>query len=518
MKRSWLSPQSKIRLWLQRLLAITMLVTLVAGLLTANGIPVAGNQNHNEQTIRSGWYPWEPYQYQQRKDDRREITGLDVQLFREVFEHQLDRNLELPEIGWEEQLLQLRAGKMNVVAGAFPLEERRQYAYFSKPYRHEEIVIYTKRRVKSPLSFKNNKELAALLEKKSLRLGIVPGYFYGQTLNDFINDPANKEQLVPAGNAEENLRELIAGGVDIVPVDHLVGATIAWKNKWANSLIEHDLITYRSPIVALFSKASTTTELVSQFDQSMQKLRRNGQYSRIIRNYLFPVLLNMTVAQDWFFGLEIVGILAFAFSGVLLAQREQFSLFGALLIAALPAVGGGVIRDLIASRDPINMVSSPHYLLIVIGVVVASFLLLRLLNRKRRSQSPSWMRWTPLVDVLDAIGLAAFTVVGVIIAVETRAEPLILWGPAFSAVGGAGGAILRDIVRGDADHPTLRREVYAEIALIWGLALSIFVALYATSESFDPVQLKLAVLITLIGTLVTRLLILKFKIKSPLFG
>src|SRR5690606_32500792 len=40
---------------------------------------------------------------------------------------------------------------------------------------------------------------------------------------------------------------------------------------------------------------------------------------------------------------------------------------------------------------------------------------------------PAWFGWT--VTVCDAIGLGALTVVGVMVAMLTRSEPLLLWGP-----------------------------------------------------------------------------------------
>ena len=67
--------------------------------------------------------------------------------------------------------------------------------------------------------------------------------------------------------------------------------------------------------------------------------------------------------------------------------------------------------------------------------------------------------------MLDAVGLASFTVVGVIVAVEERCNPLLVWGPIFSAMTGAGGySPRRD--RADASHPSLHHEFYAEISPI----------------------------------------------------
>jgi len=37
------------------------------------------------KTLRCGWYSWDPYQYVVVKDEYRRLTGLDVQLVKEIF-------------------------------------------------------------------------------------------------------------------------------------------------------------------------------------------------------------------------------------------------------------------------------------------------------------------------------------------------------------------------------------------------------------------------------------------------
>ena len=59
------------------------------------------------------------------------------------------------------------------------------------------------------------------------------------------------------------------------------------------------------------------------------------------------MLINQTLDSDWFRVLAFVGTVAFALSGVVLAYQGNYTLFGALILATLPAVGGGVARDLI---------------------------------------------------------------------------------------------------------------------------------------------------------------------------
>jgi len=48
--------------------------------------------------VRGGWYPWKPYQFLEHSRDGRDLSGLDVSLFREIFEQELGKSLELPQL------------------------------------------------------------------------------------------------------------------------------------------------------------------------------------------------------------------------------------------------------------------------------------------------------------------------------------------------------------------------------------------------------------------------------------
>ena len=62
----------------------------------------------------------------------------------------------------------------------------------------------------------------------------------------------------------------------------------------------------------------------------------------------------------------------------MLAYAGQYSLFGALILATLPALGGGVVRDLLLQRDPLGIVRNPEALLIVFGTVLAGMVVIKL--------------------------------------------------------------------------------------------------------------------------------------------
>jgi len=78
-----------------------------------------------------------------------------------------------------------------------------------------------------------------------------------------------------------------------------------------------------------------------------------------------------------------------------------------------------------------------------------------------------------LIEVFDAVALAAFTVVGVVVVLDTSAQPLWLWGPIAAVLTASFGGLMRDLFRHDRVVANLRGGLYPEIAVVWGLALAI---------------------------------------------
>ena len=503
-------------------LGLMLLLGLVLWLLPALQLSPTGALAAERPLLRSAWHPWEPYQVRSRSGEESRITGLDVELFRAVIEDELAMDMSLPEISWEKQQQLLERGELDVVSGAFRTPEREAYALFSAPYRNEEVVIFSR---EGAAAMASAADLERLLEHSGARFGVVPGYHYGARIARFLRRNAGSTRIVAAGNEIANLRNLLEGRVDAVPMDRVVGATLIWRHHWQERLQSGSHVVFGGPVHAMFSRRSVPPAVVARFDAAMGRLRRDGRYNRIVRNDLFPVLLEQTVGQRWFLGLEVLGTVAFASSGVLLAHRDRFSLVGAFVMAALPAVGGGLIRDVVINRGQPAVLRSPLSLLLVIALVLLGFLLSRLLPAGHGlarwlrlpawPELPAWLRFGVLVEGLDAVGLAAFTVVGVLVALETDCEPVLLWGPVLSALTTAGGTVLRDMVRGDPEHPALRRVIYAEIAVVWGFLLSLFLLHYADSPSHDPLAVRLAVLATMVGTLVSRLLVLHLRLEAP---
>lgn len=483
---------------------------------------------HSRTELRAGWYRWDPYQYQTTKNEITRLTGLDVELLRAIFAN-MGYSLVFDEVNWKQHQIDIANGVRDIAAGAFFSEERSQYAYYSDAYRTEKDVIYVRTADARLYDFKSKAQWLDLLQTRNIRLGVVDGFFYGTEMMSFIEDPANAARIVRVSTDDENFANLLTGKVDAIAIDELVGETLIWRNDWAKAARQIGTPIFSGSIHVIFSKSTTTPDLVASFNQSLKQLRESGEYTYIVHEYLLPVLLGVTAGQWWFFVVDVIGTIAFALSGVLLARQGKYSFFGALVLAATPSVGGGIIRDVLLQRETVSVLKSPVYLMLIFGTVVIFYIIFRLQRFGQSTRIASsdaetgdafligHLSRNSAVAFFDAVGLAAFTVIGVIVAVDANIQPLWLWGPILAALTGAGGGILRDVIRADVDNPGLKGSFYAEVAVIWGLIFSLGLIWYAGVQRYHPEHITALVVFVLFGALTTRMVVFHYKIRSPMF-
>jgi len=237
--------------------------------------------------------------------------------------------------------------------------------------------------------------------------------------------------------------------------------------------------------------------------------------------HALAILAQQVLDSDWFRVLTLLGTVAFALSGVVLAYSGGYTLVGALTLAALPAAGGGIVRDLILQRQPIGIVRDPVILLTIFCTVLlgkAFFRLSALTGAQRVVKSLQSGRdgGTFVIELCDALGLAAFIVIGVVAALDACVYPLWLWGPVSATITAAFGRIMRDLACREHKIAQWGAELYAEIAVIWGLGLSLFLAWQAPRAQLE--EIRLAVVVTIIGAVLTRTMALKLGLKGWSYG
>ena len=78
--------------------------------------------------------------------------------------------------------------------------------------------------------------------------------------------------------------------------------------------------------------------------------------------------------MDLFFAMEILGTIAFAFSGAMTAIEKKMDIFGVAILGMTTSVGGGIIRDLILGNTPPAAFRRPVYALTGIAVSLLLFI------------------------------------------------------------------------------------------------------------------------------------------------
>ncbi len=166
----------------------------------------------------------------------------------------------------------------------------------------------------------------------------------------------------------------------------------------------------------------------------------------------------MTALETAFVVFDYAAVVVFAATGALAAARRRDDIVTFAFFAAITGVGGGTLRDLLIDA-PVVWIASPGYLIACVVTAVAVWMI----------GGKGWRMGALLW--LDAVGMAAYAVVGAAKALSLGVQPVpaTVMGVLTACFGG----VLRDVLAGEPSV-LLRREIYVTAAL---LAATVYVLL-----------------------------------------
>ena len=159
------------------------------------------------------------------------------------------------------------------------------------------------------------------------------------------------------------------------------------------------------------------------------------------------------------YSLDLLGTAVFAITGVLAGCRRDMDLFGVVVLAFVTAIGGGTIRDMLLTGEAVFWARDLNYLYVCLISIVIGLLALKRFHRHEK-----------LLLIMDAVGLATFTIIGVENTLNLGFEPMIA--VCMGVLTGAGGGVIRDLLSGHAPL-ILSKSIYATAAMAGGI---VFVA------------------------------------------
>ena len=140
--------------------------------------------------------------------------------------------------------------------------------------------------------------------------------------------------------------------------------------------------------------------------------------------------------------LEIIGLLAFSVSGVIIALQKHLDLMGIIVLAITAACGGGILRDILLNKGIPAFFTNYSYIVTVAIAIVGA-----LVFNKIYSRSHTVLRKYnvgKVLDVADAVGLATFGTSAGLMVLDQGGNMLTC--VFICTITGCGGGILRDIL------------------------------------------------------------------------
>lgn len=204
------------------------------------------------------------------------------------------------------------------------------------------------------------------------------------------------------------------------------------------------------------------------------------------------------------FGLEIIGIIAFAITGVITALEKKFDIFGALVLGTVTSVGGGIVRDMILGYLPPAAFRDSVYAITAVITSLTVFLLAYFLGARIKKH---YDVYSQVINIFDSIGLSVFVIGGVNAAIGCGFGENMFLSVFVGTLTGVGGGVMRDIMAGRVPK-ILRKRVYALAAIIGSI-------LYYLLITYSICSSTLAIVIGAGSVLVIRILATVFHWNLP---
>ncbi len=153
---------------------------------------------------------------------------------------------------------------------------------------------------------------------------------------------------------------------------------------------------------------------------------------------------------------DIIGIVAFAISGFIIGVKNGLDLLGIIISAFLTALGGGIIRDVIADREIYAFTDILPGILVLLVVLIGIYFKFHRFDFEKNR----------LFLLSDSIGLVSFAISGAIVG---EMKGFNIFGVATLAlITAVGGGMFRDMLINHIPF-ILKEKFYGSIAILVAL-------------------------------------------------
>jgi ABC-type amino acid transport substrate-binding protein len=248
---------------------------LLIAMITLLGFTGQGAASEKMKLIM-GWQSWAPFTYQ---DSNNILTGLDIEIIRHIFSS-AGYTVEYKKVPWARSLKWIEEGKIHIGASAMRTPERESYAYFSAPYYKETYMLFVRKGESSKYPLKSLPDIIG----SSFRLGVMRNSLYGDEFDRLMKNPEFSRHVEAVTTDEQNHRKLLAKRFDGFIQEYSRMSTDG-RISGIFEKVEPLLVIEENYLHVMFSKQSTTPEIVHLFNAGLEKIQGDGTYQKIFKKY-----------------------------------------------------------------------------------------------------------------------------------------------------------------------------------------------------------------------------------------
>lgn len=220
---------------------------------------------------------WPPYSFTNEDNVQ---TGLDMDMAKAILKEAGCVLVTAPPLPAVRRQLLFERGEFDLMLAATDTPERRRFARFSNPYRHETVALFVLARDHARYAGVNG--MAALARTQAALLAPRVGW-YGPEFARAAPDLRAGGRLFEFSTLDQGLRMLSAGRAPLIMGDRAAVLYEAQRQKLA--VRQLPFVLQQAPVHLMLSRTSTTSDDLARINAAIARLEKNGALQTLRGRY-----------------------------------------------------------------------------------------------------------------------------------------------------------------------------------------------------------------------------------------
>jgi polar amino acid transport system substrate-binding protein len=225
-----------------------------------------------------GWEHFYPYSYQNIEG---QLVGIDIETL-DIIATNLNCKTTYFERPWQRLLMELKVGKIDIVAGVSRTIEREKYSFYSQVYRYEEKTLFVRKEDIGKYSIKTLSDVVA----SKIKLVVTRGHYNGDEFENARKNPEFNRRVFDVLDNRTHSQMLISHRADGYFDAKVSGLQLLKEKNLSSKIVLHGFTLYKEPVYVIFSKKSFNNDKIVLFNEEILKLKESGKAQEILTNYI----------------------------------------------------------------------------------------------------------------------------------------------------------------------------------------------------------------------------------------